>query len=158
MSENVNHPKHYNFGKIEVIEFIEDQKLNYHRGQIIKYTVRAGRKDPEKEIEDLEKAVWYLRREIALIKSEKSGTALPRPNSMTPSSVVPNALTSDPSLSGRLVEPVLPAIPSPTSSMHHLREQCKNCGCLNSSHRVKTGECPMPTNAGKTFKGSGIYE
>lgn len=63
-NDNVNHPSHYTTGKIEVIDFIEDKELNYHRGNAIKYIVRAGKKDPNKEIEDLQKAVWYLKREI----------------------------------------------------------------------------------------------
>ena len=40
----VNHPPHYTQGKIEVIEFIEDQKFPYHLGNVIKYVSRAGRK------------------------------------------------------------------------------------------------------------------
>lgn len=60
--ENVNHPSHYNTGKIEVIDFIEDQKLSFHLGNAVKYICRAGRKDPAKVLEDLEKAVWYIRR------------------------------------------------------------------------------------------------
>lgn len=79
---NVDHPKHYNQGKIEVIEFIEDKSLNFHRGNAVKYIARAGIKDPNKEIEDLEKAVWYIRREIACLKA-KAGEALPRPNEMS---------------------------------------------------------------------------
>ena len=63
-NDNVNHPSHYTDGKIEVIDFIEDKKLNYHRGNVVKYVLRAGKKDPSKEIEDLKKAQWYLNREI----------------------------------------------------------------------------------------------
>lgn len=63
-NNTVNHPSHYTDGKIEVIDFIEDKKLNYHRGNAIKYICRAGKKDKSKEIEDLRKAVWYLLREI----------------------------------------------------------------------------------------------
>lgn len=66
--DKVNHPSHYNAGKIEVIEAIEDWKLDYHRGNAIKYIARAGKKDPAKEVEDLEKAIWYLRRAIAVAK------------------------------------------------------------------------------------------
>ena len=40
----VNHPSHYADGKIEVIEFIEDKKLGYHRGNAVKYLARAGKK------------------------------------------------------------------------------------------------------------------
>lgn len=64
MSDNVNHPSHYTDGNIEVIDFIEDKKLNYHLGNAVKYISRAGKKDPEKYTEDLQKAVWYLQREI----------------------------------------------------------------------------------------------
>jgi len=60
----VNNPAHYTYGKIEVIDFIEDKKLNFHRGNCVKYITRAGKKDPNKEIEDLKKAEWYLKREI----------------------------------------------------------------------------------------------
>ena len=71
MSDVVNHPSHYTDGKIEVIDFIEDKGLNFHRGNAVKYIARAGKKDPSKEIEDLEKAVWYLRREIERLRREK---------------------------------------------------------------------------------------
>lgn len=63
-SDNVNHPSHYTDGKIEVIDFIEDKKLNFHRGNAVKYIARAGKKDKSKEVEDLKKARWYIDREI----------------------------------------------------------------------------------------------
>lgn len=63
-NDSVNHPSHYTSGKIEVIEAIEDWELNFHRGQVIKYVARAGKKDPTKTLEDLKKAAWYLNREI----------------------------------------------------------------------------------------------
>lgn len=78
----VAHPQHYNQGKIEVIEFIEDKKLNYHKGNAIKYISRAGIKNKDKEIEDLRKAIWYLEREIATIEASNSGTAVIKPNDM----------------------------------------------------------------------------
>lgn len=68
MNDNVNKPKHYTDGKIEVIDFIEDKKLGFHLGNAIKYISRAGKKDPTKEIEDLEKAQWYLNRKINQLK------------------------------------------------------------------------------------------
>ncbi len=71
MNDIVNHPAHYTDGKIEVIEFIEDKGLNFHRGNAVKYISRAGKKDPAKEIEDLKKAVWYLNREIGRLEKEK---------------------------------------------------------------------------------------
>lgn len=62
--EKVDHPSHYNAGRIEVIDFIEDQNLNFHLGNAVKYISRAGKKDPAKFREDLEKAIWYLNREL----------------------------------------------------------------------------------------------
>lgn len=68
MSEQVNHPQHYNNGKIEAIDVIEDWKLNFSLGCVIKYLCRAEYKNST--IEDLEKAAWYLNREIQRRKSE----------------------------------------------------------------------------------------
>ena len=59
-----NHPSHYTDGKIEVIDFIEDKKLGFHLGNAVKYIARAGKKDPAKTVEDLEKAIWYIKRYI----------------------------------------------------------------------------------------------
>ena len=72
MSEAVNHPNHYADGKIEVIDFIEDKHLNFCLGNAVKYIARAGKKDRSKYVEDLEKAVWYLKYEIE--KAEKKQT------------------------------------------------------------------------------------
>lgn len=71
MNDPVNHPSHYTDGKIEVLDFIEDKNLNFHRGNAVKYICRAGKKDVDKEVEDLEKAVFYLNREIQLLKGEQ---------------------------------------------------------------------------------------
>lgn len=81
---SVTHPSHYNSGKIEVIEAIEDWRLGFHRGNAVKYVARAGKKDPAKEIEDLEKAVWYLKREIETLTAAKAGRTVTRPNDMNP--------------------------------------------------------------------------
>lgn len=70
LTNAVNHPSHYNKGKIEVIDFIADQKLNFARGNAVKYVCRAGSKDPETEIQDLEKAIWYINHEIKMLKGE----------------------------------------------------------------------------------------
>lgn len=71
LNDNVNHPSHYTDGKIEVIDFIEDKGLNFHRGNAVKYIARAGKKDKFKEVEDLEKAAWYINREIERLKRLK---------------------------------------------------------------------------------------
>jgi hypothetical protein len=59
----VNHPPHYKTGGIETIDYIEAKDLNYRLGNVIKYVSRAGKKNSD-PIEDLEKAAWYLQREI----------------------------------------------------------------------------------------------
>lgn len=61
--EAVDHPAHYNVGKIEVIDAIEDWQLGFHEGNVVKYVARAKHKG--KELEDLKKAAWYLNRRIA---------------------------------------------------------------------------------------------
>lgn len=63
-NDPVKHPAHYTDGKIEVKEFIRDKKLNFFLGNVVKYVCRAGKKDKDKEIEDLKKAKWYLEDEI----------------------------------------------------------------------------------------------
>lgn len=65
----VSHPSHYTRFPVEVIELTEH--LNFCRGNAVKYIARAGAKDPSKEIEDLEKAQWYLAREIDRLKKEE---------------------------------------------------------------------------------------
>ena len=62
ISSAIDHPSHYNRGKIEVIDFIEDQGLSFHLGNVIKYVTRAGSKGDK--LEDLKKARWYLDRYI----------------------------------------------------------------------------------------------
>lgn len=61
--DDINHPSHYTQGDIEVIDYIEDKKLGYRLGNVVKYVSRAGHKDDA--IKDLKKARWYLNREIA---------------------------------------------------------------------------------------------
>ena len=68
MNDVVNHPNHYTDGRIEVIEFIEDKQFGYHLGNAVKYISRAGKKDPAKEIEDLQKAILYINRHIANLR------------------------------------------------------------------------------------------
>jgi hypothetical protein len=70
LSDEVERPSHYTYGNIELIDFIEDKSLNFARGNAIKYIVRAGKKDPSKETQDLEKAIWYIKREIKRINKK----------------------------------------------------------------------------------------
>jgi len=68
-ADPVNHPPHYKAGGIETIDFIEAKKLNYHLGNVVKYITRADHKG--NRIEDLQKARWYLNREIARLEGAK---------------------------------------------------------------------------------------
>ena len=68
MDENkdqVNHPSHYTYGKYETIDVIEGWNLNYNLGNAIKYISRCEHKGNKKQ--DLEKAIWYIQREIKRI-------------------------------------------------------------------------------------------
>jgi hypothetical protein len=65
-SDPVNHPAHYKYGGIETIDFIEAKELGYNLGNVVKYITRSDHKGNRKE--DLEKALWYLTREINSIK------------------------------------------------------------------------------------------
>ena len=67
MEEQVNRPSHYVKG-IEPIEIIESWNLNFSLGNAIKYILRSPYKG--KQIEDLEKARWYIDREINRLKDE----------------------------------------------------------------------------------------
>ena len=70
MNDTVSHPSHYTDGSIEVIDYIEDKGFGFHLGNAIKYISRAGKKDPSKTVEDLMKAVWYIKRYIQLIEGD----------------------------------------------------------------------------------------
>lgn len=70
MSDRVNHPSHYTAYPVEAIEVTE--QLNFCRGNVVKYVMRAGLKDPATEIEDLQKAAWYLNREITRLTRERN--------------------------------------------------------------------------------------
>lgn len=69
VNERIN-PTYYRQG-VEVIDFVENYCLNFHRGNAVKYISRAGKKDPNKEIEDLQKAAWYLQREIEKLNGKE---------------------------------------------------------------------------------------
>ncbi len=64
----INHPPHYKAGGIETIDFIEAKDLNYRLGNVVKYVSRAGKKSSD-PVQDLEKAMFYLKREIDARKS-----------------------------------------------------------------------------------------
>ena len=61
---DVDHPPHYTWlpNGVEVIQITEH--LNFCRGNAVKYICRAGRKEGADEAKDLQKAIWYLDREL----------------------------------------------------------------------------------------------
>lgn len=77
MAERVNHPDHYTWLKdkcgIEVIDIV--RHMDFCLGNAIKYILRAGHKEEMgmksnvKEIEDLEKAIWYIKDRINQLKN-----------------------------------------------------------------------------------------
>jgi len=71
MSEQVNHPKHYGGADnpYEAIKVIEAWNLDFCLGNTVKYISRAGKKEVDKTVQDLEKAKWYLERKLSQLKS-----------------------------------------------------------------------------------------
>lgn len=68
----ISHPSHYRSDSgFEAIDVIEAWNLGFNLGNALKYISRAGLKDKNREIEDLEKAQWYLNREIERIRKSK---------------------------------------------------------------------------------------
>lgn len=65
-SSSVDHPSHYGGADnpYEAIKVIRAWDLNFSLGNTIKYISRAGKKNPNKSVEDLQKALWYLQEEI----------------------------------------------------------------------------------------------
>jgi hypothetical protein len=72
-ADMVNAPPHYTVGGIETIDYIKakltpEEFIGYLKGNVIKYTSRAGKKDDI--VQDLEKAQWYMNRQIKALKGE----------------------------------------------------------------------------------------
>jgi hypothetical protein len=72
--EMVNHPEHYGGSEniYEAIKVIENWDLDFHLGNTVKYISRAGKKDNDKELQDLKKAQWYLERRIQNLENNIS--------------------------------------------------------------------------------------
>lgn len=61
---------HYENGKgYDIIDVCKDYGLNFNRGNIVKYTARAGKKDDE--LEDMRKVLDYAKREIEYLENKK---------------------------------------------------------------------------------------
>ena len=72
MNEQVNHPQHYGGAEnpYEAIKVIEAWDLGFCLGNTVKYISRAGKKETDKTVQDLEKAKWYLEREIQKLRTK----------------------------------------------------------------------------------------
>lgn len=62
MSDKTNPDHYFTSTGVELIEITED--MSFCLGNVLKYVFRAGRKAGESKLDDLEKALWYLEREI----------------------------------------------------------------------------------------------
>ena len=74
-NDPVYHPSYYCDGGIETLDYILAKKMDFLLGQVCKYISRCGKKDPAMEIQDLEKARFYLDKKISLLKEEKAKEA-----------------------------------------------------------------------------------
>ena len=70
--EMVNHPNHYGgeSNPYEAIKVIDAWDLDFCLGNTVKYISRAGKKHPDKELEDLKKALWYLQHKIDTLEKK----------------------------------------------------------------------------------------
>jgi hypothetical protein len=62
--DDKSNPQHYK-NNVTPIDIIEMYDLNFSLGNVIKYVLRAGKKEGESDLDDLNKALWYLQREIS---------------------------------------------------------------------------------------------
>ena len=63
-------PSHYKAGEFDVIAFCQLHNINFDLGNVIKYVTRAGKKENNSELQDLNKAMEYLKRRVEFIKGE----------------------------------------------------------------------------------------
>ena len=70
--EMVNHPIHYGGSEnvYEAIKVIDAWDLDFCLGNTVKYIARAGKKHPDKKIEDLKKAMFYLQHKINKLENK----------------------------------------------------------------------------------------
>ena len=66
---NETGPQYYRRGSVQVWDFVRQQELNFHLGNVIKYVCRAGHKFDD--IDDLEKAIHYLKNEVEFRTSQR---------------------------------------------------------------------------------------
>jgi hypothetical protein len=135
VSDSVNHPAHYNAGRFEVIEVIEDQGhgRGFCLGNAMKYICRAGKKDSSKELEDLKKARWYLSRYIEVLEAREGEREVVRPNDMNPRAERAAPATGRPGLANWVCE----ACGYVTETEGPEPVICTNVGCSRKSPTFK---------------------
>jgi len=69
----IDHPQHYGGEKnpYEAIKVIDAWNLGFALGNTVKYISRAGKKDTDKELQDLKKALWYLEHHIKNLENQQ---------------------------------------------------------------------------------------
>lgn len=142
---NVNNPKHYGGSDsiYEAIKVIEAWGLDFCLGNAVKYISRSGKKKTAKEVEDLQKAIWYLERRIQqLTKTSNScpGCNLPTPLHEGWCTEVPNTPTGE-TTGGLILEERSGSVSTPRSPPHTTAgpapkrldsplEKLEGCPCL----------------------------
>lgn len=92
-NDAVNHPSHYTQYPVEVIELT--RHMSFDRGNAVKYIARAGYKGgPEKELEDLKKARWYIEDDIKQVEKKLSEKNLIVHGTIQPSSIKQEPITN----------------------------------------------------------------
>lgn len=71
VNEDAIKPSHYKAGEFDVIAFCQKHDLSFDVGNVIKYVTRAGKKKDNSELQDLNKAMEYLKRRIEFVKGDK---------------------------------------------------------------------------------------
>ena len=60
--KNVDQPEHYQGEGMSALDVIDSFNLNFCLGNVVKYVLRCEHKG--NKVQDLEKAIWYLKHEI----------------------------------------------------------------------------------------------
>ena len=69
-NDNINNPKHYTSHPSGIESIQVTEHMGFNLGNAVKYISRAGKKNPDTEVEDLEKALWYLQRSLGKLSKK----------------------------------------------------------------------------------------
>ncbi len=162
ITDDVNHPAHYTRGKFEVIDVIEDWNLGFHLGNVVKYIARADHKG--NKIKDLQKAAFYLKREIARLEKlmkteitanlERSLANAEKIKPGEPGSILQPSTTVE----FKIDPPAVAPTPPKTTPMSAPKTNVQICECEHEfiSHHAMTGCVASITHRDKAgnFTGS----